>query len=224
MTRFPRSIAVTSKRDGVVLAFDFGTRRVGVAIANTLTRAARPLATVDALGVARWTSIEKHLKDWAPTQLVVGIPRHPDGAAHDMTARAETFARQLEGRFRLPVARVDERYSTTEVADADDVDAAAAAVILQQWFASLPSPFKGGESGNSASTACSRTSGERLQARDCERRAMGFSGVQPIPTPDGAARGQARVVPAAQSVRSAKPRLHPLEGEGVGQSRRRREP
>lgn len=131
---FPR-FPVTPGAEGVVLAFDFGTRRIGVAIGNTLTRSARPLASVQAQGGALWTSIEKQITEWAPMQIVVGIPRHPDGAAHEMTARAEKFARQLEGRFRLPVARVDERFSTTAAADADDVDAAAAAVILQQWFA-----------------------------------------------------------------------------------------
>ena len=148
MTRsaFPVHSSVTQAGDGVVLAFDFGTRRIGVAIANTLTRVARPLSTVDSDGAARWTGIEKHIEDWAPVQLVVGIPRHPDGAAHQMTASAEKFARQLEGRFRLPVARVDERYSTTAVLGADDVDAAAAAVILQQWFDyPIPSPPLEGE-------------------------------------------------------------------------------
>lgn len=132
---FPRSFPVIPSAAGVVLAFDFGTRRIGVAIGNTLTRAARPLASVAAQGSARWASIEKQITEWTPRQIVVGIPRHPDGTAHEMTARAEKFARQIEGRFRLPVARVDERYSTTAAADAADVDAAAAAVILQQWFA-----------------------------------------------------------------------------------------
>ena len=131
---FPVSL-VTMTDERVVLAFDYGTRRIGVAIANTLTRSARPLATVDAAGAARWEGIARHIAEWAPAQLVVGIPRHPDGAAHEMTARAEKFARQLEGRFHLPVARVDERYSSTAAAGADDVDAAAAAVFLQQWFA-----------------------------------------------------------------------------------------
>ena len=69
-----------------------------------------------------------------PAQLAVGIPRHPDGAPHAMTARCERFARQLEGRYRLPVARIDERYSSAVVERAADVDAAAAAVILQQWL------------------------------------------------------------------------------------------
>jgi len=120
--------------EAVVLAFDYGTRRVGVAIANTVTVTARPLLTLHSQGPKRWAELAKLIEAWAPKQLVVGVPRHPDGAAHEMTQRAEQFARQLAGRYGLPVARVDERYSTTAVAGAQDVDAAAAAVILQQWL------------------------------------------------------------------------------------------
>lgn len=125
---------MTTPVDGVVLAFDFGTRRIGVAIANPVTQIARPLATVPARSDVRWQRIAALIDEWAPMQLVVGVPRHPDGAPHQMTAQAEKFARQLAGRYRLPVAAVDERYSTTVVAGAVDVDAAAAAVILQQWL------------------------------------------------------------------------------------------
>ncbi len=122
--------------DGIVLAFDFGTQRIGVAIGNGVTREARPLTTVDAAeNEARWKALGAVIEQWQPVQLVVGIPRHPDAAPHAMTARSERFARQLEGRYRLPVAGVDERYSSAVVERADDVDAAAAAVILQQWFA-----------------------------------------------------------------------------------------
>jgi putative Holliday junction resolvase len=121
--------------DGVVLAFDFGARRIGVAIGNNVTREARPLATVDAArSASRWSELGRLIADWQPARLVVGIPLHPDGAPHEMTARCERFARQLEGRFRLPVERVDERYSSAAATRADDVDAAAAALILQQWF------------------------------------------------------------------------------------------
>lgn len=124
-----------SMTDGVVLAFDFGGRRIGVALGNSLTRGARPLTTIDAVEHdARWSAVAAVIEQWQPAQLVVGIARHPDGAAHAVTARCERFARQLEGRFGLPVARVDERYSSAVVERADDVDAAAAAIILQQWF------------------------------------------------------------------------------------------
>jgi putative Holliday junction resolvase len=120
--------------EGVLLAFDFGTRRIGVAIGNGVTRDARPLQSVSAERTAdRWATIGHLVAEWQPERLVVGIPRHPDGAPHAMTARCERFARQLEGRFRLPVARVDERY-TSAVATGADIDAAAAALILQQWF------------------------------------------------------------------------------------------
>lgn len=119
----------------VVLGFDFGTQRIGVAVGNTLTATARPLGSVPASTVAqRFSGVGKYIEEWSPACLVVGIPRHPDGAAHEMSRLADRFARQLEGRFCLPVARVDERYSSAVVEGADDVDAHAAAVILQQWL------------------------------------------------------------------------------------------
>lgn len=119
----------------IVLGFDFGTKRVGVAVGNALTRSARPLSTLDSsTNEARWKGVSRVIADWEPAVLVVGIPRHPDGNPHEMTVRCERFARQLEGRYGLPVERVDERYSSAVVADEEDVDAAAAAVILQQWL------------------------------------------------------------------------------------------
>src|SRR5678816_2600739 len=102
--------------DGIVLGFDFGTRRIGVAIGNRLTSQARPLTTVEAGdNEARWKSLSALIDQWEPAELAVGIPRHPDGTPHAMTARCERFARQLEGRYRLPVARIDERYSSAVV-------------------------------------------------------------------------------------------------------------
>ncbi len=121
--------------DRVVLGFDFGARRIGVAIGNSVTREARPLTTVNAATVAtRWDAVAALVAEWEPAQLVVGIPRHPDGTPHEMTARCERFARQLEGRYKRPVAQVDERYTSAVSARADDIDAAAATLILQQWF------------------------------------------------------------------------------------------
>ena len=129
------STVVTPMIDGVVLGFDFGARRIGVSIGNTLTRKARPLSTIDVRqSAARWNEIESIVEQWQPQALVIGIPRHPDGTPHAMTVRCERFARQLEGRYQLPVERVDERYSSAVVEAADDVDAAAATIILQQWF------------------------------------------------------------------------------------------
>jgi putative holliday junction resolvase len=121
------------------LCFDFGTRRVGVATGNTLLKSAQPLRTVAAEGDARFAQIASLVDEWKPDALVVGVPFHPDGAAHDNTHRARRFARQLHGRFRLPVHEVDERYTTTEAlaAGAADADAAAAALILDQFFRSL---------------------------------------------------------------------------------------
>src|SRR5206468_4851719 len=114
------------------LAFDFGTRRIGVATGNALTRQAQPLRTVTADGDARFDAIGALIKEWQPDALVVGVPFHPDGAAHHNTDRARRFARQLHGRFRLPVHEVDERYTTTEAIGqgAADLDAASAAIIL----------------------------------------------------------------------------------------------
>ena len=119
-----------------LLAFDFGLKRTGVAAGNTLTRSAQPLRTVAAEGDARFDAIARLIAEWQPAALVVGVPFHPDGAPHDNTRRAQRFARQLHGRFRLPVHEVDERWSTTEaLADgARDADAAAAAILLEQYF------------------------------------------------------------------------------------------
>lgn len=122
------------------LAFDFGLRRVGAAAGNTLTRSALPLRTVAAEGEPRFAAIARLIAEWQPDELVVGVPFHPDGAAHANTERARRFARQLRGRFHLPVHEVDERYSTTEAqsAGAADLDAASAAIILEQFLRSQP--------------------------------------------------------------------------------------
>jgi putative Holliday junction resolvase len=122
------------------LAIDFGLKRTGVAVGNRLMRSAQSVGTVRAEGDARFALIEKHLKEWQPDALVIGVPYHPDGAAHENTARAKKFGRQLHGRFALPVFEVDERYSTTEAlaSGAKDADAASACIILEQFLRSLP--------------------------------------------------------------------------------------
>jgi len=121
------------------LAFDFGVRRVGVATGNSLTRTATPLTTVAAEGEARMAAIAALVAEWRPAALVVGVPRHPNGAAHANTARARRFGRELQARFGLPVHEVDERYTTTDAqrGGAADVDAAAAAILLEQHLAAL---------------------------------------------------------------------------------------
>lgn len=118
------------------LAFDFGLKRVGVASGNTLLGSARPLKTLREQGDARFAAIAALIQEWRPDALVVGVPFHPDGAPHDNTERARRFARQLQGRFRLPVHEVDERWTTTAAAEAgaSDLDAAAAALILDQFL------------------------------------------------------------------------------------------
>lgn len=122
------------------LAFDFGLKRVGVATGNSFTRTAQPLQTVAAVGDARFARIAQLVAEWQPAALVVGVPFHPDGAEHENTVRARKFGRQLCGRFHLPVHEVDERYSTTEAhaSGARDLDAASAAILLQQFFDAIP--------------------------------------------------------------------------------------
>ena len=122
------------------LAFDYGTQRVGVASGNTVTRTAQPLRTIAATGAARFDAIGKLIAEWNPDALVVGVPFHPDGAPHDNTERARRFGRQLHGRFGRPVHEVDERYTTTEAIarGAADVDAASAAIILEQFLSTCP--------------------------------------------------------------------------------------
>ncbi|MBS7808079.1 Holliday junction resolvase RuvX [Variovorax sp. PCZ-1] len=122
------------------LSFDFGVKRTGVASGTRLTATATPMQTIHtAVMDERFTAIEKILREWQPDALVVGIPTHPDGAAHEMTQRAQRFARQLHGRFNLPVHEVDERYSSVEAESrgAKDIDAEAAAIILEQFFSEI---------------------------------------------------------------------------------------
>lgn len=143
-----RPLAVmTPRREATVLAFDFGTRRIGVAVGNTIVRVAHPLATIDGAGNAgRFTAIAALIDEWQPDELVVGVPVHADGAAHAMTLRARRFARQLAGRFGLVVVEVDERYTTvmaeSQLAQAgqggrsgrEQRDEVAAQLILQAYF------------------------------------------------------------------------------------------
>jgi putative Holliday junction resolvase len=121
------------------LALDFGLKRTGVAVGSRLLRTAQPQGTIQAEGDARFGKIAERLREWQPDALVVGVPFHPDGAAHDNTLRAQKFARQLRGRFGLPVYEVDERYSTTEAlaAGAKDADAASACIILEQFLRTI---------------------------------------------------------------------------------------
>ena len=122
------------------MALDFGQKRTGVAVGNRLMRSAEPQGTIAAEGDARFDKILQRMREWQPDALVVGVPFHPDGAAHDNTRLARKFARQLKGRFGLPVFEVDERYSTTEALanGARDADAAAACILLEQFWRGIP--------------------------------------------------------------------------------------
>ena len=125
-----------------VMAFDYGTRRVGVAVGNSVTRAGEPLKIIAAPNAdTLFKDIEFLLAEWQPNQLVVGRPTHPDGTAHEMTAKAIRFGNQLHGRFHLPVAWVDERYSSVVLEGDpqmhDNLDAHSAALILEQYFSEL---------------------------------------------------------------------------------------
>jgi putative Holliday junction resolvase len=135
------------RSEGTVLAFDFGTRRIGVASGESITRLAHPLTTIDAEANAmRFAAIAKLLAEWQPVMLVVGLPRALDGTAHEMTMRCRRFGKQLSGRFRLPVLFVDERLSSVEAEGLlrgrsgsnrnghRSIDAVAAQVILQSYF------------------------------------------------------------------------------------------
>ncbi len=138
------SLAVVHPAHQSFLAFDFGTLRVGVAHGNIVTRSAQPLGTIAATGTQRFERIQKFITEWQPDALVIGVPFHPDGAVHDNPERARRFGRQLHGRFGLSVIEVDERYTTTEAhsnnaADKNaDIDAASAAIILEQHLRALP--------------------------------------------------------------------------------------
>lgn len=121
------------------LAFDYGLKRTGVASGTRLLGMATPRKSIYAEGKARFAKVADYIQEWQPDALVVGVPFHPDGAEHENTLRARRFARQLHGRFGLPVFEVDERYSTTEALSqgAPDADAASACIILEQFLRSL---------------------------------------------------------------------------------------
>lgn len=133
--------------DGTMLAFDFGIKRIGVAIGQDRLGTARALTTITvADNTARFAAIGKLIGEWQPLQLVVGLPRALDGGEYEMTARCRRFAHQLEGRFGLPVALVDERLSSSEAesrlsgaglkwqARKQRLDAVAAQIILQDYL------------------------------------------------------------------------------------------
>ncbi len=116
----------------ILMAFDFGTRRIGVAIGNLMTGGARPLTVIDSpRNDLRFARIQALLDEWEPGRLVVGIPVYPDGSAHPLAPRCRRFAHQLQGRFRREVILADERWTSALAPGDAAVDAEAAAILLQ---------------------------------------------------------------------------------------------
>jgi putative Holliday junction resolvase len=108
-----QSSTISPQLSGTLLAFDFGTKRIGIAIGNTILRRATPLVTIDdEKTAARFAAIAALLNDWQPSVLVVGLPSNDDGTPHELTALCRRFANRLKGRFNLPVILMDERYTS----------------------------------------------------------------------------------------------------------------
>lgn len=125
--------------DVMVMAFDYGTRRIGVAVGNSMTKLGQPVKTISEPNTeVRFKAIEALILEWQPQRLVVGLPCHPDGAVHEMSQKARRFGNQLHGRFQLPVDWVDERYTSAVLEDdpdmRDNLDAQSAALIVEQYF------------------------------------------------------------------------------------------
>lgn len=132
----------------ILLGFDFGMKRIGVAVGQTITQTANPLETLPAKeGVPTWHTVEKLIKKWRPDALVVGIPLNMDGTQQKITGDALAFAQSLRDRFKLPVHEMDERLTTKDARERlfhvggykalqdGQVDQVAAQLILQNWFA-----------------------------------------------------------------------------------------
>lgn len=137
-------------QSGTVLAFDFGERRIGIAVGEHLISSANPLTTIDSeSNEVRFTMITQLVNEWHPKLLVVGLPLSLDGSETEVTQLCKKFARRLNGRFNLPVIMIDERYSSTEAsqllnesgikgrAQKAMLDQVAAQTILRSYFDSL---------------------------------------------------------------------------------------
>ena len=131
----------------ILIAFDFGMKRIGVAIGQTITRTARPLDTIQAKeGIPNWNALTKLIKKWLPDALVVGIPLNMDGTDQPISQKAREFASLLTEHFQLPVHLADERLTTKDARERlfsqggykalqdGQVDRVAAQLILQNWF------------------------------------------------------------------------------------------
>lgn len=123
-----------------ILGFDFGLKRVGVAVGNTMMKQAQPLTIISAISNdGKFEEIAGLMREWQPARCIVGLPLHPDGADHEMTVRCRRFANQLHGRYGVAIVLVDERYSSAVIAHqrGELIDDRAAAIILQQYFDDL---------------------------------------------------------------------------------------
>jgi putative Holliday junction resolvase len=119
-----------------ILAFDFGEKRIGMAVGNTVTKTAEALKIIQQKNQdERWKAIEQVIQEWQADLLVVGLPIHPDGTPHKMTQKAKRFGNQLKGRFQKEVIWVDERYTSVMVEGGND--ALAAQLILRQYLQEL---------------------------------------------------------------------------------------
>ncbi len=121
------------------MAFDYGTKRIGVAVGNSLTKSAQNLPVIlNTSEEQRFVGITKIIAQWEPDAIVVGLPLYPDGAEHAMTQKARRFGQEIGGRYSKPVYFVDERYSSVvlegEAQYHESLDSHAAALILEQFF------------------------------------------------------------------------------------------
>lgn len=125
-----------------LLCFDFGSKRIGAASGQVITRTATPLQIVSCHNNSPdWDAIGRLIEEWKPDAIIVGVPLHMDSSKQPMTGAAEKFMRQLQGRFHLPVYPVDERLSTFEARDRSGennaVDSIAAQAMLETWLAEI---------------------------------------------------------------------------------------
>lgn len=139
----PDAVGRELPRDGTVLAFDYGEKKIGVALGNFITREARALTILPNITVeGRFEAVGELIREWSPVQLIVGMPVNPEGGEQPMMRLARRFGNQLNGRFNLPVEWVDERYSSRAASMAGarrgELDAEAARIILQQYFDQFP--------------------------------------------------------------------------------------
>ena len=135
----------------VIMGFDYGTRKIGIAVGQLITKTANPIAIISARdGVPDWSEIEKLILEWQPAQLVVGLPLNMDETESEMSRRSLKFARRLTGRFNIPHHTIDERLTSREARSIheshssnqrgtagpsrDEIDDIAAQIILESWL------------------------------------------------------------------------------------------